>query len=308
MNMIQNILDQIADQLSLNQAQQDSLQALTTDLNITFEFGHDVYALKDVMPHSLTNAITPYLDAGLSLSPQYVALEARYHECNFNFEFEISHTYNGLVELLKQNAAVTNVIVNPVHENDELKIDHSQQVVYHTPVEDDSAIQGFYCIVELKNGESYLSQMSYDEAQQALYANTDRRLNGVNPYTTDNKRIECHKLSCLRRCLKVIAAHNNTESAEVINTLLNIHDRQFNAAKEQRKVLPLHNHKYRGCCKQPSQIDKLFKQVQGNTVVPFIAPTTKTVKGSDSDKNSLMLALDDSDLASWDNEELGVGF
>ncbi|WP_447018320.1 hypothetical protein [Shewanella algae] len=307
MNMIQNTVDQIVEQLSLDDSQREDLQALTADLSPIFEFGHDCYSLKDVIPHSLSNAIGPYWNAGLSLSPRYVTLEAKYNERNFNFEYEISHTFDGLVELLMQNAAIASVIVNPVYENDELQIDHGQQMVYHTPATEVSQLQGLYCIIALMNGESFMSQISFDEARQALLANSEQRLNGVNPYTTDDKQMECYKLSCLRRCLKVIAAHNNVEHAELINTLVRIHDQQFNVAKELRKVMPLHNHKYRGCSKQPSQIDKLFKQQQGNTVVPFVEPSSKA-KNSESDKNSLILALDDSDLASWCNDEFGLGF
>jgi recombinational DNA repair protein RecT len=307
MNLIQSTIDSIQDMFSLNEYEMQSINKfLSTELNNKFQFGHDFFTLKDVQPTTMVDAITPYVNAGLQIDASIMELEARYHEAKFCFEFEISHTFTGLTALLMENTSIQSIVVNPVYENDELKINHATQEVIHNVSTEPSQLHGLYCIIDLDNGQSFLTQMSAEEANQALYANTHDRLNGVNPYITNSKKLMFYKTSCLRRGLKTISAMKNCDDFEIISKLLNIHDRQFNKAKALRKVMPLNNFKFRGCSKQPSEIDQLFKVQQGSVVIPFSQAVKKDA--SAADKSKLTIELAGESFEAWPSDSMGVGF
>lgn len=306
MDIIQTTIDSINEMFSLNNFEQQSInQFLSASLNNRFQFGHEFFTLKDVMPTTLLEAITPYVNAGLQIDANIMELQARYHEAKFNFEYEIDYTFAGLTELLLENTSISKIVVNPVYENDTLNINHATQEVIHHVSPESSELHGLYSIIDLDNGQSFLAQMSVEEASQAMFANIQDRLNGVNPYTNNSKKLMFYKTSCLRRGLKTLSALKNCGDLELVSTLLNLHDRQFNKAKALRKVMPLNNYKFRGVSKQPSTIDQIFKTEQGNVVIPFTQPTTEQ-KTSDNTKNTIELAVNE--FQAWDADEWGVGF
>lgn len=314
MNTIKSTLEQMTDAFAhpLNNQQLDDIAKFVTDsLSTRFQFGHDFFTMKDVIPTSLVEALSPYIDSGLQITGDLMELEARYHEAKFSFEFEISHSLSGLVSLLKTQTSIANIVINAVYENDSFKLDHANQKVFHEVSAEPSELHGVYCIIDMENGQSFLSQMSAEEAKQAMWANTHDRLNGVNPYTTNTKNLMFYKASCLRRGLKTISALNNCGDIQLVSTLLNLHDRQFNKAKALRKVMPLNNYKFRGCSKQPSSIDQIFKQEHGNVVIPFSQPVKPTVKNKNvvkEDSTKWLTELPEDCIESWSEDTLGVGF
>lgn len=304
MDIIQATINNINTMFTLNNSEQQSIrQFLSTSLNTRFQFGHDFFLLKDVVPTTLINAITPYADAGLQIDAAIMVLEARYHENKFSFEFEIDYSFEGLKSLLLENTSIKNIVVNPVYENDLLHINHSSQEVNHNVSAEPSKLHGLYCIIDLDNGQSFLAQMSASEASEAMYANINERLNGVNPYTTNSKKLMFYKTSCLRRALKTISALKNAGDLEFVSKLLSLHDRQFNKAKALRKVMPLNNYKFRGCSRQPSTIDHLFKNSKGNVVIPFAPLTQKSVT-----KSEPLPPANNEDYIAWGSDIMGVGF
>lgn len=306
MDIIQKTIDNINNIFSLNNAEMQSItQFMSTSLDNRFQFGHEFFLLKDVVPNTLLDAVTPYVNAGLQIDANIMELQARYHESKFSFEFEIDYSFAGLTALLLENTSIVKIVVNPVYENDTLQIDYASQEVHHTVAAEPSELHGLYCIIDLDNGQSFLAQMSADEALQAMYANINDRLNGVNPYTTSNKKLMLYKASCLRRGLKTISAIQNSNDLEMVSTLLNLHDRQFNKAKALRKVMPLNNYRFRGCSKQPSTIDQLFKSNQGSVVIPFSQPAEKAPNKSDPQR---IIPSANEDFVAWDSDIMGVGF
>lgn len=313
MNAIKNTLSHLTEAFAkpLNSQRLDAISQFVADsLDTKFQFGHEFFSMKDVIPTSLVDALAPYIDSGLEINTDLMELEARYHESKFSFEFEISHSLSGLVGLLTSNTSISHIEVHPVYESDTFVINHANQQINHDVSAEPSELHGLYCIIDLENGQSFLSQMSVDEAKQAMWANTHDRLNGVNPYTTNSKKLMFYKASCLRRGLKTISAFNNCGDLQLVATLLNLHDRQFNKAKALRKVMPFNNHKFRGCSKQPSSIDQIFKAEQGNVVIPFNQVANKAEKKADApqSKIELLTELPDDCLDSWNLDTLGVGF
>jgi hypothetical protein len=314
MNMIKSTLEQLTDAFiqPLSNQQLDDISKFVNDsLSDRFQFGHELFTMKDVTPTSLVKALSPYIDAGLEINGDLMELEACYYEAKFSFEFEISHSLSGLVSLLTTQTSISNIVINPVYENDKLKIDHANQKVHHDVSAEPSELHGIYCIIDMENGQSFLSQISAEEAKQAMWANTHDRLNGVNPYTTNSKKLMFYKASCLRRGLKTISALNNCGDLKLVSTLLNLHDRQFIKAKAIRKVMPLNNYKFRGCSKQPSSIDQIFKIEQGNVVIPFTQPAKQPAikKSAVKDERTAWLTeLPEDCLGAWNSDTLGVGF
>lgn len=313
MNTIKATLTNFADAFAtpLDTQQHDAIAQLVNDsLNTRFQFGHEFYTMKDVIPTSLVDAVAPYVDSGLEVNNQLVELEARYNESKFSFEFEISHTLNGLIDILIEQTSISNIQINAVYENDTLVIDHANQQINHEVSNEPSELHGLYCIIDLDNGQSFLSQMSADEAKQAMWANTNDRLNGVNPYSTNSKKLMFYKASCLRRGLKTISAFNNCGDLALVATLLNLHDRQFNKAKALRKVMPINSYKFRGCSKQPSTIDLMFKAEQGSVVIPFNSNSIQTEKTTKTGapQTKLLTEFYDEGMQAWNSDTLGVGF
>lgn len=304
MDIIQTTIDDISDMFSLNDSEMQSInQFLSTSLDSRFQFGHEFFLLKDVVPTTLLEAVTPYVHAGLQIDTNTMELQARYHESKFRFEFELDYSFAGLTALLLEHSSIAKIVVNPVYENDTLQINHASQEVHHTVASEPSELHGLYCIIDLDNGQSFFAQMSAEEASQAMYANIHDRLNGVNPYITSTKKLMFYKASCLRRGLKAISAMQNNGDLDIVSTLLNLHDRQFHKAKALRKVMPLNHYKFRGCSKQPSTIDQLFKNNQGNVVIPFAPLTQKSVT-----KNEPLPPAYNEDFIAWGSDVMGVGF
>ncbi|WP_282109237.1 hypothetical protein [Shewanella algicola] len=295
----------------LSQQQLDDVSLLVENsLNNKFQFGHEFYTIKDVIPTSLVDALAPYIDSGLEVNSDLIELEARYHESKFSFEFEMSHSLSGLVNLLIDKTSIAHIQIHAIYESDLFSVNHATQEINHEPSAEPSELHGIYCIIDLENGQSFLTQMSADEAKQAMWANTNDRLNGVNPYTTNSKKLTFYKASCLRRGLKTISAFNNCGDLRLVSTLLNLHDRQFNKAKAVRKVMPLNNYKFRCCSKQPSSIDQIFKAEQGSVVIPFNQSVSKAPTATEEKKHTteLLTELPDELYGAWESDTLGVGF
>lgn len=305
MNKLSNTINNLKEFLSLSDVQTLELDKLVSNtINTRFEFGSEFYSLNDVHPTTLGEALTPYLLSNILVTESDMALQARYVERKSAFEFEIDLTFEGMKRLLIENTAISAITVNPVYAADELRIDNAKQIIHHTVSNEDSPFDGLYCIIELDDGQSFLNEMTAEEAQQALYANCHQRLNGVNPYISQIKKTQCHLMSCLRRSLKNISAMHSVENHAFIATLLDLHDRQYIKAHELRKVAYIKN-RYRNCVNQPSTIDALFKQAQGSVVVPFSHASEKVEQKKQLDK-SVFAPIHKT--CAWENEEFGLGF
>ncbi|WP_076414925.1 hypothetical protein [Shewanella sp. UCD-KL12] len=306
MNKIINIIDSLSDSMSISQQQTDALKEMVEgNRKSSFEFSGEFYSLDDVHPTSIGSALTPYLVSDVMVTSQNMVLQARYVERKSAFEFEIDLTLEGLKSLLIESTSISDIIINPVYATDELNIDHSTETITHVVSGDRTELDGLYCIVEFEDGQSIMNQMNATEAKQALYANSHQRLNGVNPYLSENKKVECYRLSCLRRTLKTISAMRSVKNCDFIGVLLNLHDSQYAKANDLRKVTPLTN-RFRGCSKQPSKTDMLFKQAQGCVVVPF---TNMSKNASKKDETIQSASAGIHKHPVWDeDEELGVGF
>lgn len=308
MSKIANIIDSLSDTLSIPQLQTDALQEMVKgNSKSSFEFSGEFYSLNDVHPTSIGSALTPYLVSGVMVTVQNMVLQARYVERKSAFEFEIDLTLEGLKSMLVDKTSISNIIVHPVYATDELNINHASQTINHVVSGDRTELDGLYCIVEFEDGQSIMNQMNATEAKQALYANSHQRLNGVNPYLSENKKVECYKLSCLRRTLKSISAMRSVKNCDFIGVLLNLHDSQYNKAKDLRKIAKLTN-KFRGCSSQPSKTDSLFKQAQGCVVVPFTNATNNTQdKKMKKSAQTAFASIHKEPI--WDEDkEFGVGF
>jgi hypothetical protein len=305
MNKLSTTIQNLNEFLSLSDVQTLELDKLVSStIKTRFEFGSAFYSLNDVHPTTLGEALTPYLLANVLVTESNMALQARYVESNSAFEFEIDLTFEGMKRLLIENTAISAITVNPVYAADELRIDNATQTVYHKVSDETSSFEGLYCIIDLEDGQSFLNQMTSEEAQQALFANCHQRLNGVNPYISQIKQVQCHMLSCLRRSLKSISVMHSVENHSYIATLLDLHDRQYSKAQELRKVAYIKN-RYRNCVNQPSVIDALFKQAQGSVVVPFSHASDKVEHKEQLDR-TVFAPIHKS--CAWEGEDFGMGF
>lgn len=305
MNKLSSTINNLKDFLSLSVQQALELDKLVTNtINTRFEFGSEFYSLNDVHPTTLGEALTPYLQANILVTESYMALQARYVERKSAFEFEIDLTFEGMKRLLIENTAISAITVNPVYAADELRIDNATQTVHHNVSNENSSLEGLYCIIDLDDGQSFLNQMTTEEAKHALFANCHQRLNGVNPYISQIKKVQCHMMSCLRRSLKSISAMHSVENHSYIATLLDLHDRQYIKAQELRKVAYIKN-RYRNCVNQPSAIDAIFKQAQGSVVVPFSHASDKVERKEKLDR-TVFAPIHKS--CAWEGEDFGVGF
>ncbi|QIR16306.1 hypothetical protein [Shewanella aestuarii] len=304
MNKLSSTINNLKDFLSLSDRQVVELNKLVSNtINTRFEFGSEFYSLNDVHPTTLGEALTPYLLADVLVTELDMALQARYVERKSAFEFEIDLTLEGMKRLLIEHTAITAITVNPVYASDELRIDNATQTIHHKVSGDKTELDGLYCIIDLEDGQSFLNQMTAEEAQQALYANCNQRLNGVNPYISQVKKEQCHLMSCLRRSLKNISAMHSVENHAYIATLLDLHDRQYTKAQELRKVAYIKN-RYRNCVNQPSVIDAIFKKAQGAVVVPFSHASEKTERKNIDHSVFAPIHKD----GTWDGDDFGMGF
>lgn len=305
MNKLINTIDSLSEYLSINDVQTNALKAMVGNtINNRFEFSGEMYLLKDVHPSSLGEALTPYLVSGVMVTEKNMVLQARYIERKSAFEFEVDVTLEGLTSLLIENTSISKITVNPVYATDKLNIDNASQTINHIVSGDRTDLDGLYCIIDFDDGQSIMNQMNDTEAKQAMFANCHQRLNGVNPYLSENNKIDCYKLSCVRRTLKNISAMRTVKNCDYIATLLNLHDSQYNKAKELRKVVQM-KHRFRGCSTQASKIDALFKQAQGSVVLPFSNKSKQRAKKEID--HSVFAPLHKQ--AVWeDDQEFGMGF
>jgi hypothetical protein len=242
---------------------------LDNTLPTQFWFSQMQYDFNAVMPDSLYSALLPYVELGIDINPASTRLEAVYNPASATLLFDASLTEHGLHETL---AAYTDLEVtcHLVYEGDDLEIDTAKEVIQHQRNHKSSVVEGAYCIVAVAEGDSWLTTMSKEEVAAAFDANINDRLNGVNPYTTQDVAHEIQRLSCIYRALKTIANMTNIRNYELVQQLLAIHSAGYSRAKELRKVVMISQRAFRGInANQTSPIEDLYQRANPENVIAF---------------------------------------
>jgi recombination protein RecT len=195
--------------------------------------------LKKCTVDSVLVSVFNIVNIGLSLNPasKEAYIVPRYNKKNAEWEASLQPAYVGLVRLLTDAGAVTQVVTNIVYENDNFEMDLANGTVKHIPKfgkKNKGERIGCYSLATLPNGAKQVEWMEIEDIHKVRdcsdsWKNVDKR--NLSPWF--NHEDEMSRKTVIRRLYKYLPRSGSATKLMKVDEAIQADDSQYNATFNQ---------------------------------------------------------------------------